>query len=39
MRVLLDEDASAMTALRQAFTFLAGNWRQAAADSTGASLP
>jgi S-formylglutathione hydrolase FrmB len=31
--------AYAMTALRQAFTFLTGNWRQAAADSTGASLP
>jgi len=31
--------AYAMTALRQAFTFLAGNWRQAAADGTGASLP
>jgi S-formylglutathione hydrolase FrmB len=31
--------AYATTALRQAFTFLTGNWRQAAADSTGASLP
>jgi predicted alpha/beta superfamily hydrolase len=31
--------AYAMMALRQAFTFLTGNWRQAAADSTGASLP
>jgi S-formylglutathione hydrolase FrmB len=30
--------AYAMTALRQAFTFLTDNWRQAAADGTGASL-
>jgi S-formylglutathione hydrolase FrmB len=33
------DGAYAMTALRQAFTFLTGNWRQAAADGTGASLP
>lgn len=31
--------AYASTALRQAFTFLTGNWRQAAADGTGATLP